>query len=271
MTAVRLPALGGKTYEPTRATLHAYAGAVGAIPRAHAVAHPKWWHAALAVRPEGLVTGPIPLPDGGSLAIRMDLVEHRIVVRSSRGAEDGIDLRAGLTGTEVGDRIIELAAAHGLDGGYDRARFEDDSPGQYDPPAASALFDAFVAAQGVFERHRVGLGLRVSPINLWPHGFDLAFEWFGTRTVSSEGEESPAQINLGFYPEGDPYFYSNPWPFDERLLDVPLPHGARWTTDGFRGSMLPYASLAGDPGAGGKLLAYARSVHEAAAPLLMDS
>lgn len=271
MSAIRFPALPADAYEPTRATLHGYAKAVGAVPRAHAVPHPKWWHVALGVRPDGLATDPIPLPDGGSLAIRMDLVEHRIVVRTSRGDEDTIDMLARPTATEVGDRLIALTGAHGLTGPVDRSRFEDDGTRDYDKGAASAYFDAFTAAHGIFLRHRAGLGERVSPINLWPHGFDLAFEWLSTKTETYEGESLPAQLNLGFYPGGDAYFYSNPWPFDDHLLDTPLPHGARWNTEGFQGSILPYASLHGDPDAGTKLADYARAVFEAAEPALTES
>lgn len=271
MSTVPFPALPGEAYEPTRATLHAYAKAVGAVPREHAVPHPKWWHVALAVRPEGLATDSIPLPGGGSLAIRMDLAEHRIVVRTSHGEEDAIDMRPRPTATEVGDRLIALAGAHGLAGPYDRARFDDDGPRDYDTGAATAYFEAFTAAHGILERHRTRLGDRVSPINLWPHGFDLAFEWFGTRTETYQGEELQAQLNLGFYPGRDPYFYSNPWPFDDRLPEVPLPHGARWTTEDFEGSIMPYASLQGDPSAGDKLLAYAQAVFDAAAPTLTAS
>ena len=58
--------------EPTRATLHAYAHAVAALPRAHAAAHPLWWHISLKVRPDGLVTEAMPLPDGGAAFVRMD-------------------------------------------------------------------------------------------------------------------------------------------------------------------------------------------------------
>ena len=85
----------------------------------------------------------------------------------------------------------------------------------------------------------------------------------------------PAQLNLGFYPGGPgiaPYFYSNPWPFDaERLLGSPLPGGARWHTEGWQGTILPYEELVGDPDAGTRLLAYARRVYELCAPLLMDA
>ena len=99
----------------------------------------------------------------------------------------------------------------------------------------------------MFERHRVSLGDRVSPIQLWPRGFDLAFEWYNTRTEEYEGETLAAHLNLGFFPGGDrPYFYSNPWPFDPALTQVALPQGAVWQTDGWNGTMLPYDAVQGD-------------------------
>ena len=81
--------------------------------------------------------------------------------------------------------------------------------------------------------------------------------------------EYPSQLNLGFYPEGRAYFYSNPWPFEaEKLLERPLPHGAEWHTEGWEGSILYYDQLAGDPDATTKLAEFARAVFEAAAPTL---
>jgi hypothetical protein len=198
----------------------------------------------------------------------MDLRRSEIVLRTSGGDEGRFDMTSGVTGTEMGDALIAAVADHGLDGPFDRARFESDEPRSYDPAAAAAYFDAFVGSAAAFETHRVSLGDRVGPIQVWPHGFDLAFEWFGTRTGTYGDEESQAQLNLGFYPGGDPYFYSNPWPFDDRVLDAPLPHGARWVGDQFQGSVLPYAQLQGDPDAGTKLVGYARAVYEAAAPTL---
>lgn len=262
-----LPALLPE-YQPTRATLHAYAHAVGAIPRAHGIAHPRWWHISLKVRPEGLVTDPVPLPGGGTLGLKMDLRRHQVLVRSSRGAETIVDMQAGASGTEMGDRLLAVATEHGLEGGYERSRFHNDEPRRYDPAAAEAFFDAFVGVATVFERHRVSLEGPVGPIQVWPHGFDLAFEWFGTKTGEHGGEESPAQLNLGFYPAGEPYFYSTPWPFDDRLVDTALPHGAAWQKEPFTAAVLPYAALQGDPDAGAKIADYARAVFEAAAPTL---
>jgi hypothetical protein len=126
---------------------------------------------------------------------------------------------------------------------------------------------------GVFTEHRNLLGGEVGPIQLWPHGFDLAFEWFGTRKEVFEEDgkvtEHPSQLNLGFYPAGRAYLYSNPWPFEgDKLTDVELPSGAQWNTEGWEGSILHYDEIQVDPDATEAVLAYAKAVYAAAAPTL---
>lgn len=268
MTRITLPPLLPE-YEPTRATLHAYAKAMGTIARTHGIAHPKWWHVSLAVRPEGLTTDPIPLPDGGSLAVTLDPNQHLIQLRASDGTKTSIDLTARPTATRVGEELIAAASGLGLEDSYDRARFANDESREYNPAAATGYFDAFIAVANVFEARRATLGERVSPVQLWPHGFDVAFEWFGTRTIQQDGEVLPAQLNLGFYPGGDePYFYSSPWPFDEDLLDTSLPHGATWHTEGWSGAYLPYRIVREAMSAATTLHDFAQAVFEAARPTL---
>jgi hypothetical protein len=179
----------------------------------------------------------------------------------------------GRTGSEMGDAIIEAVAGYGLGGPYDRARYADNDAGEYDPGDAAALFAVFTAADQILAAHRAALSGEVGPVQVWPHGFDIAFEWFGTRQVEhTEGGEttvSPAQLNLGFYPGGRPYFYSNPWPFEaDALLSVELPSGASWHTEGWQGSILHYDEVAGRPDGRERVLAYARAVFTAAAPTL---
>ncbi len=269
MTLPPLP----EDWEPTRATLHAYAQAVGAIPRACAQAHPKWWHISLKVRPTGLTTEPVVTLDGRTLHLRMDLNAHEVVLETSDGTSRRFPMTGGVPATEMGDALIAAVAEHGVRGDYNRSKFESDDPRPYDPDAAAAFWRALVAVHNVFARHRASLDGSVGPLQVWPHGFDLAFEWFGTRTAShdegGETAEQEAQLNLGFYPGGRPYFYSNPWPFEaDALLGVDLPHGAEWHTDGWEGSILHYDQLAADPEATSKLAEYAAAVHEAAAPTL---
>ena len=260
-------------WEPTRATLHAYAKGVGAIARAHAVPHPKWWHISLKVRPNGLVTDNLPVPSGGSVALRMDLVGDSVVIESSDGTASSVPMTDGLTGTEFADALIAAVANCGLEGDYLREKFVDETPREYDPQVATALMGVFVNANTVLERRRATLGDSVGPVQAWPHGFDLAFEWYGTRMEQyEEGGEvqaHPAQLNFGLYPAGRAYFYSNPWPFEgEALLGVELPHGAEWQTEGWKGSVLYYDQVAADPAAETKVLEYAAAVMSAALPTL---
>ncbi|MCH8900065.1 MAG: hypothetical protein IH942_06165 [Acidobacteria bacterium] len=81
--------------------------------------------------------------------------------------------------------------------------------------------------------------------------------------------EYPSQLNLGFYPGGEPYFYSNPWPFDaEDLINNPLPAGSEWYDEDWQGTRLPYHELADDPTATERLLEFADRVFQVVQPTL---
>lgn len=261
-------------FEPTRATLHAYAHAVGAIPRAHAIAHPKWWHISLNVEPVGLVTESMAVPGGGTFRLRMDLNAGDVVLERSTGIAQRFSMQEGKTGTEMGETLIAAVAELGLEGEYARAKFESDEARSYSPQAARQFFAALVEVHHALAQHRAGLDGEVGPLQVWPHGFDLAFEWFGTRVETyeehGEAQEYPSQINFGFYPGGDPYLYATPWPFEtDALLGHELPSGAGWHSEGWQGTMLRYADVAGKPDGAERILAYTRAVYDLAAPTLM--
>jgi hypothetical protein len=205
----------------------------------------------------------------------MDLKKHAVTLATSKGESRDFSMTAGTTATAFGEALIAAVAELGLKGGqYAREKFENDAPRSYDPEAAGKYLQAVSLANEVFMQHRGTLEGEKGPVQLWPHGFDLAFEWFGTRRVESNGKEYPAQLNLGFSPgessHKQPYFYSNPWPFEEdKLVGRPLPDGARWFTKSWKGTLLPYEELAGDPLGEARLLEYARRVYELASPTLM--
>lgn len=261
-------------FEATRATLQAYSRAVAAVPRIHAEQHPKWWHAALTVVPHGLVGDAVALPDGDSATITMDLTTHEVRFATGTGDFTVYSMGAGMTATQLADALIARAAELGLEGEYARDKFESSEPRGYDPAVARAFLDTLLAVHEVMSTHRNTLSGDVGRINLWPHGFDLAFEWYGTRveTYEEHGEVTtfPSQLNFGWYPAGDPYFYSNPWPFEaDALLGASLPAPASWHTDGWEGSTLAYGDVAGAADGAETVLAYARAVYELAAPTLM--
>ena len=260
-------------WEPTRATLHAYAKAVGTIPRAHATPHDKWWHISLKVHPDGLVTDTMALPDGGSFIVRMDLRSHEVVVATSHGDARALSMSGGLTGRALGEQLIAIVSELGLNAEYATEKVADDDDRAYEPHAAEQFFAALFNIHRNFEVHKASLAGEVGPIQLWPHGFDLAFEWFGTRTdvyeENGESVEAPAQLNLGFYPAGSAYFYSNPWPFEASLTSLDLPAPSRWHTEGWEGSILYYDELLAEDDPAAMLLEYSRAVFDVAAPTLL--
>jgi hypothetical protein len=265
-------------WEPTCKTMHLYSQVVGVVPRAHAEFNPKWWHISLKVQPDGLTTDSMRLPEGGTFWLKMDLRQHKVALATSRGDIWEFSMRQGLSASAFGDQVLGAVAKLGLAAEYARQKFENDEPRQYDSAMAERFLTVVVNVDRIFKKHRASLSGEVGPVQLWPHGFDLAFEWFGTRMVEYEEngkvEKYPAQLNLGFSPGGpdhpEPYFYSNPWPFETDLLvDKRLPSGARWFTESWQGSILPYDALVGDSQAEAKLLAYARAVYEIAAPTLL--
>ncbi len=267
------PSLEG--FEPTRQTLHNYAHAMGVVPRAHAAFHPQWWHISLRVTENGLKTAVMDLPNGETFWLEMDLRHHNVLLQTSYGGTQAFSMTAGLTGTEFGNQILTAVADWGLEGDYAREKFESAEPRVYDTAQAEKFLMILTQVNRIFNQHRATLTGKTGPVQLWPHGFDLSFEWFGTRTESHEehGEvkETPSQINLGFYPASEPYFYSNPWPFEaEQLVQKPLPEGAKWHTAGWQGTMLPYRKLVDDTQAETRLRSFAQAVYDIASPTLLD-
>jgi hypothetical protein len=261
-------------YEPTRATLHAYALVAGAVPRAHAEPLPHWWHLGMSLHPEGLVTAPVPLPGGALLRLRLDLVSHEIVLTAGDDVVERLDMRRGLSATAMAVEVFAVAARLGLGDDYDRPRFESDAPRPYDAEAATAYLAAFTAAETVLARHRSwlqgrGSGGTVGAIHVWPHHFDMSFEWYGLREIVLDGVTYPSQLNLGFDPTWEPYFYSTPWPLEPTLVGSLLPHGAVWHTPGWEGAMLSYETTRrGNPVV--MVADFARAVFELAEPTLGD-
>ncbi|KAA3646453.1 MAG: hypothetical protein DWQ07_09575 [Chloroflexi bacterium] len=271
-----LPAL--TDWGATKQTLHYYAKGVGVIPHGVAkvqtdLAHPKWWHISLKMGAAGLTTEKMALPDGGEFWLALNGSNHEVVLETSKGDKQTFSMTQGKTSTEFGNQLVDAVEALGVKGEFKRDEFENGEPREYDQTKAETWWQAIQVINATMSKHHDNISGEIGPVQLWPHGFDTAFEWFGTRKVSYEGAEHPSQLNFGFSPgepsHPEPYFYSNPWPFEEeKLTAVELPHEAKWHVGDWQGSIYEYSALVGDPEASDKLFEYFAKVYEAAAPTL---
>lgn len=269
------PDLSG--WESTRDSLSLYAKIVGAIPRALVDPHPRWWHISLKVGSDGLATDSIPYAEG-SFLVRMDLKQHAIAIETDSGDTRHVDLARGASASSVANQVMEGMKALSITAELDRSKFEDSAQRDYNQQIAGQYLQAITSIDAVLKLQKARIPGQTGPVQLWPHHFDIAFEWFGTKKVTHEENgktsEIPSQINFGFSPgdnsHPDPYFYSNPWPFNETFTDHSLPSGATWFTKSWQGSLLPYTLMVGKGDADLVVLNYFQAVYEAASPSLVE-
>ena len=258
---------------PTRDTLHRYSRVAGAVRRSLSLAHPLWWHISLHVYPDGLTTTPIEVLDrsGTMLEIRLNLRRHRLEITCGNESRE-IDLTEGLTATDLGDQTVELIKALGFERGIDRSLYTNDTDSLYDTTSAEEYLSALLWIESCFSAAAQEIGGDTGPVQLWPHHFDLSFEWFGTRLVESEEvtqtDGARAQIGFGFS-LGDssvsqPYFYATPWPFEQQAISQDLPHGASWYQDSWQGALLLYETIRAEGET--RLRDFIKTVHAVASP-----
>ena len=115
-------------FEATRQTLQLYSRVVGVVPRAHCDFHAKWWHISLKVQPDGLITDPAALPQGGEFRVKMDLRQHKILLLTDGALHNEISMTAGLTANQMADEILRDVADLGLTAEYATEKYDNDDP-----------------------------------------------------------------------------------------------------------------------------------------------
>ena len=105
-----------KDWDPTRATLHAYAKVIATVPRALAEPHPMWWHVSLKVTPEGLATDRFQpgVESNFTLQLLMDLIDHRIKVYKDDALSYQVSMKDGLSVRQLADQLKDYLRSLGL-------------------------------------------------------------------------------------------------------------------------------------------------------------
>ena len=251
MNAKQWPALDAGTLAPTRDALHAYARVLGNLLKGARTRRKHWWHASLRPAVCGLSTGVVH--GAVDAEVEIDMSRSALVARTARGAslceplegQPAAELEARLRGFLAEEGFAGVA--HAPPGGAAPAA---SFPG-YSAEQAGRMGLALGAVASVMAELRAGIREEASPIQIWPHHFDLSMLWLpGVRVpgVDPDDEEfADAQMNFGFafgdVAIAEPYFYTTAYPLPDGLTDTALPHGARWNGEGFTGALLTYGQL----------------------------
>ena len=278
---MKFPAMPLATWQPTRDTIQRYAQLLGEIRAASTPRSKHWWHINLRPGVAGLVTPPIPVRDSSdsfAFQMQLDFVNHRLTINSSSGQESHIPL----SGQSVADLSRESLAAllqMGIRVQLNMDQALDESPGEYDAVAAATFWQALGQIAGVFAEFKAELREETSPINLWPHHFDMALVWFSGKRVAGvdPGDEDHAdeQMSFGFSTGDaaipDPYFYISAYPLPDGLRNSSLPQDATWNTQGWQGALMMYDVLTRAQEPQEKLRGYLRGVHQAGKRLMLQA
>jgi len=269
-----LPGLSISEWRVTRDTLHKCAVLNGKIRAALAPAEKHWWHVSLRVAPEGLTTTPMPT-ESQNVEILMDFRQHAQVLSTSNGENIGIPF-TGQSINELYRSTKDALVSIGVDPELDGSLFADESEGHYDGPAVERYWRAMITVDEVFKRFRDTLPGETSPVQVFPHHFDLSLNWFSGGLVPGadpEDEENAAeQMGFGFVTGDeeidDAYFYVTAFPTPDSWVERKLSPAAIWHTGTWTGALLNYDALIAMADPAEALYRFLKSTHAAAVPLM---
>lgn len=247
---MRLPDTNNRDISATRDAIHAYSRILGGWLKKARLKRKHWWHISLRPSLNGLTTDVIyGNPD---FEIELDLQQSQLLVTTGNHQQ----LAEALTGQApaiLADKIKSFLMDHGVDSALvpDIAdEMQADHPG-YASDDSIIIFEILRFVSKQMEIFRASIREETSPIQLWPHHFDLSMLWLpGSRIPDQDPdneEYADKQMNFGFtfgdsaIPE--PYFYITAYPLPESLPSLTLPSGTGWYTDSFNGAVLLYKDL----------------------------
>jgi hypothetical protein len=279
-----LPGLPYADWRETKDTLHLWAQIVGKIRLASTPPQNHWWHVPLYVDARGLTTRRLRAP-ATDFDIAFDFVDHRVVVRTSRGEVESFALEDGLSVAAFHESLFGLLHRLSIEVAIKSVPFgvpvttpfaEDAEHHSYDAEFIERYWAALSWIDWVLQEFAGWYCGKTSPVHLFWHSLDLAVTRFsGSRApelleadrVTREAYSHEA-ISFGFWP-GDENtqqaaFYSYTAPEPDGLTGQPLAEGAEWTAVGTGSlALLPYESVRAAADPRGTLLAFLQSAYEA--------
>ncbi len=250
MTTQHFPSLDAYSIGETKNALQAYARVMGAWLKACRPNRKHWWHASLRPSLSGLTTGVIH--GGVDIEMELNLRDGLLLVHTANGENLSIEL-LGQPATELAKAVEAFLIGAGIDNRCipQGVNHDTDTYVGYAAKDAYKLSRAINASSAAMSSFRASIGEETSPIQLWPHHFDLSMLWLPGEKIPGQDpdneEYSDKQMNFGFafgdetIPE--PYFYVTAYPLPDTFPALALPSGSRWQTEGFSGVVVLYQSL----------------------------
>ena len=218
MRSIGLPDLRTHTWRVTRDALHAYAQVAGAIRASLAPREKHWYQVSLRVAASGFTTTPLLAPSG-TFEIMLECSTSRWIVATSRGARWEIPLR-GQSARALFADTKALLKQLGVRVRVDQKQFRRQRLHGFDPHAAARYWDALSWIDAQLKRFKAAERCETSPVQVWPHHFDIALLVCSGRKIPGEDPNEPElsdeQMNFGFVPGDEairePYFYVTAYP-----------------------------------------------------------
>lgn len=250
----KFPALDPDAIVVTRDALHGYARILGDWLKSTRAQRKHWWHASLRPSLHGLTTGVIH--SNIDFEIELNLQQSAINVNVSTGERMCEELHGQPAG-EVAASIRDFLESAGITAKPPSVAADGDVPAdaaefsRYSADVAKRLGCALSAVSAALVTFRAGIREESSPIQVWPHHFDLSMIWLPGHKIPDQDpaneEYADKQMNFGFV-FGDesftePYFYITAYPLPEAMQQVELPAGSTWKSEGFSAAVLLYKDL----------------------------
>lgn len=188
----------------------------------------------------GATTGPLKF--GGEL--RLNFANGAIVFQRDEVEMFKVPLM-GHNQTSLFDAVFVQLARVGHNLEPNRSKITNTAPFNFSLEAAALYAGVMWRMYTALARFRGRILGWMTPITLWPHGFDLSFLWF----ANGMEETKDPHVNFGFSPftpdVGQPYMYFYAYPIVAGL-DKAVPSPMRWhTTWATPGGVLAYDTFAG--------------------------
>jgi hypothetical protein len=282
------PELPLAAWQDTYDTLHMWTQIVGKIRMTLTPLINHYWNATLYVSARGLTTSAIPYPPG-VFEIEFDFIAHKLVIRTSEGADRALDLAPRTVADFYADVMSTLAAlkidvrihARPDEVANPIPFAEDRTHKSYDRESVERFRRLLISVDKVFKTFRARFIGKCSPVHFFWGSFDLAVTRFSGRLAPPRSDPHYRKMmqeayshevsSAGFWPGGGEvkgpafYSYTTPEPAGFKTSAV-LPKPAFYH-QGIGEFLLMYDDIRGAASPESELTDFLRTTYEAGANL----